>query len=140
MKLKVFSSFEKNKIAAAGARAEKIAKFFETAIMRAQESLQVANYNWEAVQNERDGKYPNVSNMDAKADEETLAAQKVRAQKHLTHLEMMRNVFAVAPNLYGKCEGCGCEIPLERLEEVPDASRCVTCKNGHNGNNHKERG
>ena len=29
---------------------------------------------------------------------------------------------------YGKCENCGQDIPAERLEAVPAATLCVTCK------------
>lgn len=29
---------------------------------------------------------------------------------------------------YGKCENCGQEIPVERLEAIPAASLCVSCK------------
>lgn len=29
---------------------------------------------------------------------------------------------------YGKCESCGTDIPPERLEAVPAATLCVTCK------------
>lgn len=29
---------------------------------------------------------------------------------------------------YGKCEKCGQEIPVERLEALPAARLCVTCK------------
>jgi len=29
---------------------------------------------------------------------------------------------------YGKCERCGAEIPSARLEAVPTASLCITCK------------
>ena len=29
---------------------------------------------------------------------------------------------------YGTCERCGAEIPAERLEAVPTASLCITCK------------
>jgi DnaK suppressor protein len=29
---------------------------------------------------------------------------------------------------YGKCENCGQEIPIERLEALPTARLCVTCK------------
>ena len=28
---------------------------------------------------------------------------------------------------YGRCEGCGGTIPLERLEAIPHASTCVGC-------------
>ncbi len=29
---------------------------------------------------------------------------------------------------YGTCKGCGTEIPVERLEAVPSAELCITCK------------
>jgi RNA polymerase-binding protein DksA len=29
---------------------------------------------------------------------------------------------------YGVCRRCGADIPLERLEAVPEADLCVTCK------------
>jgi DnaK suppressor protein len=29
---------------------------------------------------------------------------------------------------YGTCERCGAEIPVARLEAVPTASLCITCK------------
>jgi DnaK suppressor protein len=29
---------------------------------------------------------------------------------------------------YGKCENCGQDIPIERLEAIPTARLCVTCK------------
>ncbi len=29
---------------------------------------------------------------------------------------------------YGKCERCGQEIPIERLEALPTARLCVSCK------------
>jgi DnaK suppressor protein len=29
---------------------------------------------------------------------------------------------------YGKCENCGQDIPVERLEAIPTARLCVTCK------------
>ena len=29
---------------------------------------------------------------------------------------------------YGRCERCSAEIPVERMEAVPTASLCITCK------------
>ena len=29
---------------------------------------------------------------------------------------------------YGTCERCGCDIPVKRLEAVPAANLCITCK------------
>jgi DnaK suppressor protein len=34
---------------------------------------------------------------------------------------------------YGSCEGCGGTIPLERLEAVPQARRCVSCPTQRTG-------
>jgi len=31
-------------------------------------------------------------------------------------------------NTYGKCEGCNCKIPVERLKALPFASLCIKCK------------
>ena len=33
----------------------------------------------------------------------------------------------VKPPQFRKCEGCGCEIPHERLEILPDTLTCVNC-------------
>jgi RNA polymerase-binding transcription factor DksA len=30
--------------------------------------------------------------------------------------------------LYGRCEDCGQEIPAERLEILPEATRCLACQ------------
>jgi DnaK suppressor protein len=29
---------------------------------------------------------------------------------------------------YGRCAGCGCEIPFDRLRVEPQAARCVACE------------
>ncbi len=33
----------------------------------------------------------------------------------------------VGDGTYGKCAGCGLDIPPERLEFMPEATRCVQC-------------
>lgn len=35
---------------------------------------------------------------------------------------------ALADGSYGTCEGCGREIPAERLEAAPEAIRCIDCQ------------
>ena len=39
-----------------------------------------------------------------------------------------RALQKIADGTYGKCERCGRDIPEERLEAVPYATLCVTCK------------
>ncbi len=34
----------------------------------------------------------------------------------------------ISKGTYGRCESCGAQIPLERLEARPVASLCVDCK------------
>ncbi|HEX5268237.1 MAG TPA: TraR/DksA family transcriptional regulator [Acidimicrobiales bacterium] len=33
----------------------------------------------------------------------------------------------LAAGIYGTCESCGCRIPAERLDAIPEARRCVCC-------------
>ncbi|HET6351881.1 MAG TPA: TraR/DksA C4-type zinc finger protein [Coriobacteriia bacterium] len=46
--------------------------------------------------------------------------------------EMLDDVVAALARVeaggYGSCDRCGAEIPMERLEAVPTASLCITCK------------
>jgi RNA polymerase-binding transcription factor len=42
--------------------------------------------------------------------------------------EIDRAVARIDEGTYGRCERCGQEIPEERLEAVPYATLCVTCK------------
>ncbi|NLT54053.1 MAG: TraR/DksA family transcriptional regulator [Actinomycetales bacterium] len=42
--------------------------------------------------------------------------------------EIKRALRAMADGRYGLCEGCGREIPVERLEIRPDARFCVACQ------------
>lgn len=44
------------------------------------------------------------------------------------HGDLSAALTRVADGTYGKCERCGNEIPIERLEAVPTATLCVGCK------------
>src|SRR5829696_6920150 len=39
-------------------------------------------------------------------------------------------MLKIEAGTYGQCETCGAEIPEERLEALPHAALCVTCKSG----------
>ena len=48
-------------------------------------------------------------------------------QLHHGHAEITEALRRMDEGTYGKCERCGREIPIERLEARPTASLCVTC-------------
>ena len=43
----------------------------------------------------------------------------------------------IVENNYGLCIACGCKIAKERLEAVPWATKCITCKLKENKKHHK---
>lgn len=42
--------------------------------------------------------------------------------------DVLKALERMEAGTYGKCENCGQEIPIERLEAIPAASLCVSCK------------
>jgi DnaK suppressor protein len=42
--------------------------------------------------------------------------------------ELRAAIKRLDDSTYGTCSGCGCEIPLQRLEAVPTATLCIQCK------------
>lgn len=49
-------------------------------------------------------------------------------QLKLHRRQLVRALARIETGEYGTCETCGKEIPLERLQALPSASLCVTCK------------
>lgn len=45
-----------------------------------------------------------------------------------SHKEITRAIKRIDDGTYGKCENCGRDIPIERLEAIPTTSLCVECK------------
>lgn len=45
--------------------------------------------------------------------------------------EIVAALERIEAGTYGTCDKCGKEIPAARLEAVPSARLCVTCKQGH---------
>jgi DnaK suppressor protein len=45
-----------------------------------------------------------------------------------TDREISDALRRIEEGVYGKCERCGEEIPAERLEAIPTARLCVSCK------------
>lgn len=49
-----------------------------------------------------------------------------QARESLEQIE--RALQRIEDGTYGKCSNCGGEIPLARLEAMPEAELCLTCK------------
>lgn len=49
-------------------------------------------------------------------------------QLRSAHADVMAALVRIDDGTYGKCERCGQPIPIERLEALPTASLCVSCK------------
>lgn len=45
-----------------------------------------------------------------------------------SHREITAALKRIDEGTYGKCERCGRDIPMERLEAIPTTSLCVECK------------
>jgi RNA polymerase-binding protein DksA len=52
-----------------------------------------------------------------------------REIKYLNHIE--DTLKSIEQGIYGICKFCNKEIPYERLEAVPTANTCVSCKSVH---------
>jgi DnaK suppressor protein len=53
------------------------------------------------------------------------ASQEGRFLWHID--EALRRLYR-SPETFGRCHGCGEEIPFERLDALPHARYCITCK------------
>lgn len=60
----------------------------------------------------------------ADADREEASIEILQAQQERVREALGR----VDAGTYGRCIDCGAELPDERLEARPDASRCVDCQ------------
>lgn len=67
------------------------------------------------------------------ADSAHTTAERSEVLSMIDELESTRSAIDAAlvrmeKGTYGKCEKCGQAIPFERLEAIPTASLCVSCK------------
>jgi RNA polymerase-binding transcription factor DksA len=54
-----------------------------------------------------------------------------RTREQLAEVEHALDKFG--EGTYGQCDHCGKDIPLARLEAIPQTSVCVECKSKHGG-------
>jgi DnaK suppressor protein len=67
------------------------------------------------------------------ADSAAATTERSELLSLLEELQLRRNEIVAAlgrvdEGTFGKCERCGQDIPAERLEALPTARLCVTCK------------
>jgi DnaK suppressor protein len=63
--------------------------------------------------------------MDSAQDEISSQLAEVESRE-LTHIETALERMRTGE--YGECEGCGCAIPLARLQALPYATMCIGCQ------------
>jgi DnaK suppressor protein len=76
------------------------------------------------VQFDEEGGEGGTSNVDRELD------LVLSAQARAAILEIDRALEKLEAGTYGRCERCGQDIPVARLQAVPHASLCVACKSG----------
>jgi DnaK suppressor protein len=64
----------------------------------------------------------------AQATAERAELLSIVEQLHATYSEVVGALERLEAGTYGRCERCGNEIAPERLEAIPTARLCVTCK------------
>lgn len=58
---------------------------------------------------------------------EEMASQLAELDAHEMH-QIERTLFRLEQGIYGLCEGCGCRIPVGRLNALPYTTQCITCQ------------
>lgn len=48
--------------------------------------------------------------------------------RFLWHIDQALRRLYKSPETFGKCQNCGEDIPFERLDALPHARFCITCK------------
>ncbi|MFN2389691.1 MAG: TraR/DksA family transcriptional regulator [Actinomycetota bacterium] len=79
------------------------------------------------------GQHVGTSLAEGFSDAAAATTERSEAVGHLEQLQTHRDEVEAAltrldDGTYGRCERCGEEIPLERLEALPTATLCVACK------------
>jgi DnaK suppressor protein len=124
-----------------GAKKSRISKKFLEAQRRALEAERATYlHQAESLQAEADSLTQDREPGDVQFDEEsgegdTLAVERERdltlsAQARDAVEQIDLALAKMDAGTYGLCESCGSTIPEERLEALPHAALCVTCKSG----------
>jgi RNA polymerase-binding transcription factor len=57
--------------------------------------------------------------------------------RFLWHLNQALRRLYTTPDKYGKCESCGQDISIERLDALPHARLCINCKEKEENGKHR---
>jgi DnaK suppressor protein len=57
--------------------------------------------------------------------------------RFLWHLNQALRRLYTTPEKYGKCENCGQDISIERLDALPHARLCINCKEREENGKHR---
>ena len=85
--------------------------------------LDQASHAGAGIESERE---PDTADGSATLEQERVLA--VTAELRATLEEVNRALEKIEQGTYGRCDSCGKAIPAERLEILPQASLCVSCK------------
>ena len=105
-------------------RAERDNYLHQAEELRAQAEALALEHEPGDVQFDEEGGEGGTANVDRELDLH-LSAQ---AQAAIEEIDLA--LAKIAAGTYGRCESCGSEIPSARLEALPHARLCVSCKSG----------
>jgi DnaK suppressor protein len=105
-------------------RAERDNYLHQAEELRAQAEALALEHEPGDVQFDEEGGEGGTANVDRELDLH-LSAQ---AQAAIEEIDLA--LAKIAAGTYGRCESCGSEIPRARLEALPHARLCVSCKSG----------
>ncbi len=78
----------------------------------------------ENISGDRHEGFADSAQVTAERSQEITMVEQMRSRRS----DILKALAKIEDGTYGRCESCGKEIPVERLEAVPAASLCVTCK------------
>jgi DnaK suppressor protein len=105
---------------------EKSLKMFEEKLLAWKQELIKGSESGQKISQEeqRQGDFGDLANIET--DQNFLLRIRDRERKLISKID--RCLLQIADGTYGRCETCGEEIDIKRLEARPVASLCIACK------------
>ncbi len=110
------------------ARSDALLKLHKNLANRRNELLRRLGGDLEALSKSKNGT-PSGDAADAAFDHsgEEIASQLAELESRELH-QIERAILRLKQGTYGKCEGCGCKIPVARLSALPYSTLCISCQ------------